>query len=385
MLALVLFASLSTAQHYAFPTSSADYPEYYPTAYWDHGSTTDWSCSWLTYSGHRGSDFGAGSWTGMDEGRDITAAAPGVVYATHDGAFDRCDTGDCDGGGGFGNYVYLQHADGRQTIYAHLATGSVQVAVGDEVACGDVLGLMGSSGHSTGPHLHFQVNDTDGASIDPFSGPCSPGSSLWVDQGVWDELPSLDCDPDWAGCNPVQTLSCGDVLHSRNDATGATSEHQFHGCSDFLYSGPELAVEVITDLNEPITVRLSGLDADLDLFAMTTLDCVGHGCLAASTQPDTSDEEVVFDADANTPYGVVIDGWEGAISDFSLEISCDGAGPASPGTTGGTEPPSDTGLPSGSNPRAIPPEPRLGCGCHTSPGPSTGWPVLLLWLMRRRS
>jgi hypothetical protein len=58
-----------------------------------------------------------------------------------------------------GNYVVLDIGDGRYAFYAHLQTGSVRVNVGDTVRRGQVLGLLGNTGNSTGPHLHFHVMD----------------------------------------------------------------------------------------------------------------------------------------------------------------------------------------------------------------------------------
>jgi murein DD-endopeptidase MepM/ murein hydrolase activator NlpD len=58
-----------------------------------------------------------------------------------------------------GNYVFVEHADGVLSMYAHLKPGSVRVRAGDVVSAGQPLGLLGSSGNSTEPHLHFQVCD----------------------------------------------------------------------------------------------------------------------------------------------------------------------------------------------------------------------------------
>jgi hypothetical protein len=58
-----------------------------------------------------------------------------------------------------GNHVILDFGDGKYAMYAHLAPHSVTVHVGDRVRAGDKLGLLGNSGNTTGPHLHFQISD----------------------------------------------------------------------------------------------------------------------------------------------------------------------------------------------------------------------------------
>jgi len=58
-----------------------------------------------------------------------------------------------------GNYVVLDHGSGEFSLYAHLRQGSVPVEIGDTVAAGDVIGRVGNTGHSTEPHLHFQMMD----------------------------------------------------------------------------------------------------------------------------------------------------------------------------------------------------------------------------------
>lgn len=60
-----------------------------------------------------------------------------------------------------GNYVALQIGEGRFASYAHLQPGSLKVKVGDTVKAGQVLALLGNSGNSDGPHLHFQLTDTN--------------------------------------------------------------------------------------------------------------------------------------------------------------------------------------------------------------------------------
>jgi murein DD-endopeptidase MepM/ murein hydrolase activator NlpD len=151
------------------------------------------------YDEHDGSDFMLdGSFEAMDAGSpDILAAEDGVVVEAHDGEYDHCHVEgtevSCDGNSGIANYVILEHADGWRTLYWHMQKDSVAVAVGDEVACGDTLGRIGSSGNSSAPHLHFEVQDANGVVIDPYAGAFSQPTSYWADQGVTDALPEPGC------------------------------------------------------------------------------------------------------------------------------------------------------------------------------------------------
>lgn len=328
-------ATGAAAQSYRFPVSDADYAHFYPTAYKDHAGV-DWACGDIRYDDHQGSDFGGGSWAGMAEGRDIVAAAPGLVVETHDGEDDQCSTGDCPGGGGYGNYVVIRHPDGKSTLYGHLKTGSVAVTPGQFVTCATLLGQMGSSGHSTGPHLHFGVKTLDGAWADPFWGDCSGPPSYWVDQGTYGGLPAATCPPPPPTCAASAVVTCGAALDARNDGPGSTAEHGHYGCGlEFVYSGSELAWSFVTDLDEPVTLTVSGLTADLSLHVLASDACDGSDCVGYSDASASNDEVVTFQAAAGKKYVVVVDGYEGAASDLHLAIACDGGLPVDPGAGGG--------------------------------------------------
>lgn len=66
----------------------------------------------------------------------------------------------------YGNYVMIYHADGSSTLYAHMS--SLAVSAGQTVNQGDVIGYVGSTGNSTGPHLHFEVR-INGSTVDPMN------------------------------------------------------------------------------------------------------------------------------------------------------------------------------------------------------------------------
>jgi murein DD-endopeptidase MepM/ murein hydrolase activator NlpD len=155
------------------------------------------------YDGHDGSDFLlAGDWAQMDAGSaTIVAAADGLVVYTEDGHYDRCH-GDftsfdssCDGHSGTANAVILEHQTPYGPVltrYWHMKTDSVAVELGDEVACGDTLGRVGSSGNSSQPHLHFEV-EFGGNYVDPYAGLYSQSESWWVEQGETWEIPGAVC------------------------------------------------------------------------------------------------------------------------------------------------------------------------------------------------
>lgn len=149
------------------------------------------------YDGHDGTDFQLdGGFEAMDAGSTpVIAAADGVVVEVHDGEYDRCHaegTGiSCDGYPMVGNRVILDHGDGVRTLYWHLKNGSVAVEVGQDVTCGEPLGLVGSSGYSSGPHLHFELQ-VDDVVVDPYAGPESQPESWWTEQDVGG-LPGQQC------------------------------------------------------------------------------------------------------------------------------------------------------------------------------------------------
>jgi len=323
-LPLALWALAAQAQDYRFPAGDEHYGYFYPTAYKDNGGA-DWNCGGIYYSGHQGSDFGVGSWAGMDEGRRVVAAADGTVVATNDGEYDRCTTADC----GEANYVILEHANGRRTWYWHLKQWTVAVSAGQYVSCGTHLGYAGSSGNSTGPHLHFEVRESNNVASDPFDGPCSGPPTYWISQGAYGGLPGNSCP--WTGpCNPVATLSCGQTLSSANNASGSTTTHSVYGCGAYASSGPEIAYSFSTGVDEPVTIGLTGVGADLDLFLLGSSACDGSGAITCSTNSDTSEEWISFNATAGAVYTVVVDGWEGATSAFHLSAQCVGNPPPDP-------------------------------------------------------
>ncbi|MGI8842091.1 MAG: M23 family metallopeptidase [Gemmatimonadaceae bacterium] len=110
----------------------------------------------------RGDSSTNATWYGYRD--TVYAAAAGRVVIARDGAPDNTPLAPpsvavVDARQATGNVVVIETGDGQFTSYAHLAPGSLSVKAGDRVAQGASIGLIGNSGNSLGPHLHFQVSD----------------------------------------------------------------------------------------------------------------------------------------------------------------------------------------------------------------------------------
>lgn len=114
---------------------------------------------------HKGIDIAPTS-GGSVPGPYIIATADGVVIDTAGGTGPYYDVANASDAGGMGNYVKIKCGDLTIT-YMHMARGSITVSPGETVKQGQVIGRMGNSGHSTGMHLHFQINDAAGNVLDP--------------------------------------------------------------------------------------------------------------------------------------------------------------------------------------------------------------------------
>ena len=113
-------------------------PNYWPT---DSGEIS-------SRYGYRYDPFGYGS--DFHPGIDIAGNYGDPVYASAAGDVEQAGWN-----GGYGRYVKISHGNGYETAYGHMS--AIAVGSGDSVKKGDIIGYVGSSGYSTGPHLHFEV------------------------------------------------------------------------------------------------------------------------------------------------------------------------------------------------------------------------------------
>ncbi len=96
----------------------------------------------------------------MHKGLDFTAPQGTPVYATGDGIVNVAGPSS----GGYGNHVVIQHGYGYETLYGHLYR--IKARLGQRVKRGEVIGWVGSTGKSTGPHCHYEVR-INGQEVDP--------------------------------------------------------------------------------------------------------------------------------------------------------------------------------------------------------------------------
>ncbi|MDO8900629.1 MAG: M23 family metallopeptidase [Phenylobacterium sp.] len=146
----------------------------------------DYFCASRSYHDHNGTDIRIPDMAAQRAGVSVLAAAPGRVSRLRDGVADvsvrttgiaAVDGVEC------GNGVVVDHGEGWETQYCHLAQGSLQVTEGDTVELGQVLGRIGLSGQTEYPHLHFTVRK-DGTVVDPFAPHadarvCEARGALW--------------------------------------------------------------------------------------------------------------------------------------------------------------------------------------------------------------
>ena len=132
---------------YVSPPSSGGYTWPTPGFYY---LSSQWNEDRTTYN-HGAIDIAGGGIMGAR----VVAADSGTVTITNDycphnwGKYSSCGCG-----GGYGKYIMIDHGNGKETLYAHLS--SLAVSSGQHVSKGQTIGYVGTTGYSTGPHLHFE-------------------------------------------------------------------------------------------------------------------------------------------------------------------------------------------------------------------------------------
>lgn len=228
-----------------FPMRKAagfDFYSYYAVSnYVDHNpaatgaqygaSNLDYNCGVHTYDtgggyNHAGTDYYTWPfpWYQYENNlAEIITAEAGTIIGKFDGNKD--DNCSCQGNW---NAVYVEHADGSIAWYGHLKKGSLtQKSIGQTLGRGEFVGILASSGCSTGPHLHFEVYDNNGNLIDPYAGNCNSlnNTSWWVNQPTYrepnlntllthDAVPVFGCPSNGEEPNIAAVFEPGDRLYT---------------------------------------------------------------------------------------------------------------------------------------------------------------------------
>jgi murein DD-endopeptidase MepM/ murein hydrolase activator NlpD len=210
----------------------------------------DYACGARTYDlansyNHRGTDIFTWPFPWLRMANDqieVVAAAAGTIILKQDGYYDRS----CSLSSEPWNAVYVRHADGSVAWYGHLKVGSQTTKlIGDPVEAGDYLGVVGSSGSSTGPHLHFEVWDAFDNLIDPFQGACNSlnPDSWWADQRAYydsavNQITTGRLAPDFGSCPSPETTHAQSAFdpgaliyfttYYHDQRSGQTSQYSIH-------------------------------------------------------------------------------------------------------------------------------------------------------------
>lgn len=158
---------------------------------------SDFNCGRQTYDGHKGTDFGISDLEKMNDGVPVLAAAEGTVLRVRDGVIDRLISDHIAkeqvSGRECGNGLVIDHGNGWETQYCHLKQDSIKVKPNTKVEQGAVLGMVGSSGLASFPHVHLSVRH-QGKIVDPFMGAVTSGANCKMEHNsLWQK--SLDYVP----------------------------------------------------------------------------------------------------------------------------------------------------------------------------------------------
>jgi cysteine-rich repeat protein len=129
---------------------------------------------------------------------------------------------------------------------------------------------------------------------------------------------SVQCGQAAPTCSPEWVLGCGGTDTYNNGDAGSTDVIDSYPCWTWEQSGPEYTYSFEAPADGAVTVALSGLTADLDVFVLNDLGgvCGAAQCVSAG------DSSVTFDAVGGQTYYLVVDGYNGAVSDYTIAVTC---------------------------------------------------------------
>lgn len=229
---------------------------------------------------HKGLDIAGQRYT------NIIAAKSGEVTYVEDGHEDGwyiSNDNRCMDGGGYGNYISVRLDDGKLVRYAHLQKGTIKVKIGDTVEQGQLIGQMGTSGSSTGVHLHFEIRDANDTPLNPmeFVDPNTPRPNassiqkwLWEIEGGSKYINGKE----WTVFNPDGEDDTMNLAH------GMVIAEEDGGDSWYpkIIPGKVHAGDIVTEeqANAIWDIKIKGFSDAIDI------SCVRYGVTLTSYQKD---------------------------------------------------------------------------------------------------
>lgn len=189
----------SSAPKFGLPIDCKLGQDCYIMHYVDHDPTSkviDFGCGRQTYDTHNGTDFGIPNLQIMKQGVQVKAIEDGIVLRVRDGVEDNLISNQEDKkaieGKECGNGIVIKHEDGWESQYCHLKQNSIIVKNGMKVEKGTALGMVGTSGLSSFPHVHLSLRQ-QGKIVDPFVGITDKTGCEITKKSLWEK--KLDYTP----------------------------------------------------------------------------------------------------------------------------------------------------------------------------------------------
>ncbi|MCL2109424.1 MAG: M23 family metallopeptidase, partial [Oscillospiraceae bacterium] len=167
-------------------------------------------------------------WGGVHGGIDIAGATGTNVFASKSGKVIAAQWHNS-----YGNYVKIQHGDGTYSLYAHMS--KIEVKRTDNVKQGEIIGKIGSTGDSTGPHLHFEIRNKNDATIN--------NNPAWRASGINGKSFDGKSKTNWTGSNGgwSGTIKWGEINYVFTPTTLAqptVKTEKYYGGEKFTITAP---------------------------------------------------------------------------------------------------------------------------------------------------
>ncbi|MCO4769727.1 MAG: pre-peptidase C-terminal domain-containing protein [Deltaproteobacteria bacterium] len=139
-----------------------------------------------------------------------------------------------------------------------------------------------------------------------------------------DDVVGDDDDATTTPC-PAYTITCGQTV-SANNATAGVSLLDENSCVGSGMTGPEVTYEFVAPGPTALSVDLANISQDLDLYVLAGATCNPQDCVDGSWNSGSDDEDLEIELDPGDVVTIMVDGWDGAVSDYDLTVSCNAGG-----------------------------------------------------------